>query len=162
MSVTIRNANEKDLSDIIQVARKSWHATYQGIIPVAIQNRFLDMAYSDQQMKRRLDGSYLYVAEVDGGIVGFANFSPVKEGGEVELGAIYLLPDQQGQGAGTLLLQKGIADIPEIKTVYINVEKENQTGLLFYKAKGFQLVDEFDDDFDGHILKTIRMVLKVK
>ena len=28
----------------------------------------------------------------------------------------------------------------------------------FYKAKGFEIFEEFDDNFDGHILKTVRMI----
>lgn len=45
--------------------------------------------------------------------------------------------------------------------IYINVERDNKSGRDFYNAKGFTVVSEFDDNFDGHILKTVRMVLKV-
>ena len=101
------------------------------------------------------------MAEIAGKIVGFANFSPVKEDGKAELGAIYLYPEQQGKGIGSALLQKGIDVLEGIKEIYINVERENKIGKTFYEAKGFEVVKEFDDEFDGHILKTVRMVLKV-
>ena len=31
----------------------------------------------------------------------------------------------------------------------------------FYEAKGFEIVKESDEEFNGHILKQVRMVKKV-
>lgn len=44
---------------------------------------------------------------------------------------------------------------------FINVEKDNVIGTRFYKSKGFEAASKFEDVFDGHILKTLRMYLKV-
>lgn len=162
MTVIIRKMNANDISEVQAIARISWHTTYENIIPIAIQNNFLDMAYNDEQMKQRLDHSMIYIAEVAGQVVGFANYSFVREDGNIELAAIYLHPNAQGQGIGTLLLQQAWEEIDGVKAIYINVEKDNAIGMHFYKAKGFEIVSEFDDDFDGHLLKTVRMVLKIK
>lgn len=43
-------------------------------------------------MKYRLKNTHLFVAEEEGEVIGFANFSPVRLQNEAELGAIYLLP----------------------------------------------------------------------
>lgn len=161
MSYTIRKMEKTDIKQVQEVAKTSWNATYEGIIPLAIQMNFLNNAYSDEAMNRRLKLSSLYVAEVDGGIVGFANFSPLKEDGTAELGAIYLLPAHQGKGIGTALLQQGIQDLKNASSIFINVEKENKTGCTFYEAKGFKEVCEFDDDLEGHISRMVRMVLAV-
>lgn len=161
MNYLIREANLEDIKDIQSVAKQSWNATYKGIIPTEIQENFLSYAYNDVMMENRIKNSYLFVSEYKGNVVGFANFSPIKQEGEVELGAIYLLPESQGQGIGTALLQHGIENISGVKKIYINVEKENRIGRTFYEAKGFDTVTEFDDDFDGHILKTVRMVLSL-
>lgn len=56
---------------------------------------------------------------------------------------------------------EGINNIDGAKEILVNVEKDNEVGINFYKASGFEVISEFDDDFDGHILKTVRMVLKV-
>ncbi|WP_090866429.1 GNAT family N-acetyltransferase [Oceanobacillus limi] len=151
----------EDIENVQDVAKKSWNATYEGIIPNRIQENFLNAAYSDERMEQRLSGSYLFVAEVENKIVGFANFSPVQRNGKVELGAIYLYPEHQGKGIGSAFLQEGIQKIDGIREIYINVERDNTIGKNFYEAKGFKLVEEFDDNFDGHILKTLRMVLAV-
>ena len=161
MEYTIREMQMADIQQVQQVAKTSWNYTYEGIIPLEIQESFLKSAYNDEMMQRRLENSFIWVSEVDGKIVGFANFSPAKEDGETELGAIYVIPDYQGKGLGMALLNEGIKNIEGAKEIFINVEKENRIGTTFYKAKGFKVVSEFDDDFDGHILKTVRMVLDV-
>src|SRR5699024_2213605 len=108
MSFTIRDMRKKDIPDVQRVARTSWHETYESIIPLEVQDIFLKGAYSDQMMRKRLEKSYMFVAEVDGYIVGFANFSQVDDEGKTELSAIYLDPAHQGKGIGSALLKEGI------------------------------------------------------
>lgn len=151
----------EDIPQVQDVAKKSWNATYEGIIPFEIQEKFLKVAYNNDRMKQRLERSFLFVAEIDSNVVGFANFSPVNDDGKTELGAIYLYPEYQGKGIGSALLQKGINELEGVEEIYINVERDNEIGKSFYDAKGFQVLKEFDDDFEGHILKTVRMVLNV-
>jgi RimJ/RimL family protein N-acetyltransferase len=128
----IREMNSGDIKQVQQVAKRSWNYTYGGIIPLEIQKSFLKSAYNDEMMQRRLESSFIYISEVDGKIVGFANFSPVKEEGKTELLAIFLNPEFQGKGLGTALLNKGIKNLEVAKEVFINVEKENNIGTTFY------------------------------
>ncbi len=65
----------------------------------------------------------------------------------------------QHKGIGTALLENGIQQLENPTTLTVCVEKENTIAMRFYQAKGFQFVEEFDDLFDGHVLKTIRMAL---
>ncbi|ENQ3107717.1 GNAT family N-acetyltransferase [Bacillus cereus] len=161
MDFVIREMKEEDIPSVQYVAKTSWNDTYKDIIPVAVQEKFIEHAYSHDMMKHRLQQSHLFVGEVDGKVVGFANFSPIKYQNEAELGAIYLLPAYQGNGMGTALLRKGITILEGVKKIYINVESENKTGKAFYTAKGFAVVDAFEDDFDGYMLKILRMVLHI-
>ncbi|MGM0845212.1 MAG: N-acetyltransferase family protein [Bacillota bacterium] len=162
MNYSIREMKLADIPEVQKVAEISWNNTYKDLIPVDVQQRFIVSSYNDNMMKKRLEGSYLYIAEANDRITGFANFSKVKEDGEVELGAIYLLPEHQGRGAGTRLLAKGAESITGIKKIYINVEKANQKGVDFYLSKGFREVSEFEDDLFGHVTKMKRMVLLLK
>ena len=161
MDFIIRDMRKKDIVQVQKVARTSWHSTYEGIIPRAIQDRFLDSAYSDGMLENRLKRSIIFIAEVDGEVVGFANYSPVNKEGMTELTALYLYQAYQGKGIGTALLAEGKLRLQGVKAIYINVEKNNEIGMNFYKAKGFEVVSEFDDQLDGHTLKTVRMVLRV-
>ncbi|HBV23748.1 MAG TPA: GNAT family N-acetyltransferase [Jeotgalicoccus sp.] len=148
-----------DIEQVQAVAKESWHATYEGIIPREIQQNFLNGAYSDEMMERRMKHSLMLVAEAENTIAGFTNFTPVNQQGQTELSAIYLLSEYQGEGIGSALLKTGIEKLENLKEIQLDVEKENIIGTAFYKAKGFKIVDEYDDDFDGHILKTVRMEL---
>ena len=159
--VIIRTMHIEDIPQVQDVAKKSWNATYEGIIPFEIQEKFLKVAYNDDRMKQRLERSFLFVAEIDSNVVGFANFSPVNDEGKAELGAIYLYPEYQGKGIGSALLQKGINELEGVEEIYINVERDNEIGKSFYDAKGFRVLKELDDDFEGHTLKTVRMVLNL-
>ena len=159
MNYVVREMVKEDTKQVQYAAKKSWNATYKGIIPVEIQENFLNGAYSDEMMERRLEHSLMLVAEVENIIAGFANFTPVNEQRQTELSAIYLLPEYQGKGIGSSLLNTGIEKLKDVKEIHLDVEKENTIGTTFYKAKGFRTVDEYDDNFDGHILKTVRMVL---
>jgi ribosomal protein S18 acetylase RimI-like enzyme len=152
---------KEDITSIQYVAKMSWYDTYEGIIPRSVQNRFLLKAYSNKELLRGLHNSFIYVATIDEKIVGYAHFFLLRNRGEIELGSIYILPAYQGKGIGSQLLGKGIKRSKELKAVYINVERENRRGRAFYHSKGFQLVNEFDDEFEGHLLKTMRMKLMI-
>lgn len=153
--------SKDDIEQVQDVAKKSWNATYEGIIPDKVQASFLNAAYRDEMLEKRLSGSFMFVSVVENKIVGFANFSPVNSDGRVELSAIYLYPSYQGNGIGTALLQEGIETIKGMKEIYLDVEKENVIGRNFYQAKGFKIIREYDDNFDGHMLKTVQMVFRM-
>ncbi|GKV70210.1 N-acetyltransferase [Sporosarcina sp. NCCP-2716] len=159
MKYTICKMKKEDTPDVREVAEISWYSTYEGIIPREIQENFLKTAYSDEMLATRLARSLLFVAKAGEHIVGFADFTPVNDKGHSELNAIYLDPDWQGHGIGTALLQRGLDELGGARKLYINVEKDNTIGKRFYEAKGFEAVREYDDLFDGHVLKTVRMYL---
>lgn len=161
MDIVVRKMVEKDISGVQQVAKASWNDTYKGIIPLNIQERFLKSAYSTDTMIRRLKNSFIFVAELERNIIGFANFSPVNKHGTTELGAIYLYPEYQRKGIGTALLEHGINHLEGVKEILIHVEKNNQSGFHFYQAKGFNKVDEFKDTLFGHVVQTNQMILRL-
>lgn len=80
MNITIREMNYEDTKPVQKIAQTSWNATYEGIIPLEVQNNFLKLNYSDESMKQRIELSIVYVAEVEGKVVSFANYSKVRDG----------------------------------------------------------------------------------
>lgn len=161
MNYNIRPMQMKDINQVQSVAKTSWNATYEGIIPYEIQESFLRYAYNDVTMIGRMKNSLLLVAESNAVVIGFANFFELAHQGQIELAAIYLDPAFQGKGIGTALLNEGINSTENVKELYINVEKDNEIGKGFYLARGFKVVKEFEEDFDGHKLQSIRMMLEM-
>ena len=159
MDFSIRSMTKEDITLVQHVASVSWQSTYDGVIPIEIQERFLTHAYSETMMDKRMEHSIVLVAELSDTIVGFANFTHVDEKGMSELAAIYLSPESQGKGIGTALLTCGIDCLRGVKRIAVTVEKENERGKRFYTSKGFHELHEFEEDFDGHLLQSIRMEL---
>lgn len=161
ITILIRKMKKSDMKQVQDIATKAWHATYEGIIPREIQNRFLKSAYSDTRMKDRLKQPYFFVSEVGGKVVGFAQFTEPDQKGITDLVAIYLYPEYQGKGIGTAFLEEGIKRLENVKEIHLNVEKDNHLGRRFYEAKGFSVIAEYEEDFAGHVLNTMQMALKV-
>ena len=157
MKAIVRKAQKKDILAIQQVAKESWHETYRELIPAAIQDQFLKQAYSDEMMAKRIDHSLFLVAESDSNVIGYA--AAFQKDGQADLSAIYLLPEAKGNGIGTQLLEGVLEALDGVKELYVEVEKGNNSGETFYEAKGFVLVDEYEDDLFGHALQTKKMVL---
>ena len=157
MKITVMKSS--DIKEVKKIAELSWHDTYDGIIPVEVRTKFLSKAYNEDVLLMRLERSPFYVVKVENQVLGFANFSNKKENGDVDLAAIYLHPAHQKQGLGSALLEYGCKQLHP-NQVFVEVESDNIKGKSFYMKKGFTVVGTFDDNFDGHILKTIRMSLK--
>lgn len=156
--VTIRKAVMADINEIQQVAIDTWHDTYEGLIPRDIQDLFLSKAYSHEMMATRLQCTLLLVAVEGGRVIGFANFQQKES--DANLTAIYIDPKHQGKKVGSKLLQAGLDQLKDISKLYVEVERDNAIGEAFYKAKGFTLIGEYDEDFYGHMLQTKKLVLQ--
>lgn len=153
---------QDDIAAVQQIAKISWHDTYEGIIPTAIQDLFIERAYSNAMMMKRLEKTSVYVAIHEEEIIGFANFTRVDEDGDAELTAIYLLPSHQHLGYGKQLLVEGLQNIQDAQQLFVYVECENQKGRLFYERNNFTCIEEFDEFFEGHPLSTAKYVYYLK
>ncbi len=103
----IRLAEVRDAAAIARVHVQSWLTTYKGLIPEEY------LASLDEAERVPLWQEWLtrdisvFVAEIDGKIVGFAAGGPIREplaAYDAELYALYLLAEVQGRGIGKLLL----------------------------------------------------------
>lgn len=164
MTYNIRKATYGDIAEIQNVAKVSWHETYEGIIPVDIQTKFLAESYSEEMLKRRIDKSILLVATIDNHIIGFVNFSYLLEGNKSMLMAIYILNKYQGIGIGSTLLNEAISNLSinaKEVTIEVEVEKENTSAIQFYQAKNFVISEEYVDHFYDYPLQTVKMTMKM-
>ncbi|MDQ0207695.1 GNAT family N-acetyltransferase [Alkalicoccobacillus murimartini] len=153
----IRKATTEDSFAVQQIAYTTWHHTYKDMIPLDIQNQFLSEAYSDKAMNYRV--KRIIVAEVNETVIGFTDFSIGEDGRKAMLLSLYILPDFQGNGAGTALFEHGISELKDVVRLDVDVEKENEPALEFYKGKGFELEEEITELFYGHKVHTVKLSL---
>lgn len=164
MTYNIRIATYDDISEIQNVAKVSWHETYEGIIPADIQNKILNESYNEEMLKKRIDKSILLVATYDNNIVGFVNLSYLLEGNNSMLMAIYILNKYQGIGIGSTLLNEAISNLSinaKEVTIEVEVEKENTSAIQFYQSKNFVISEEYVDHFYDYPLQTVKMAMKM-
>jgi len=158
----IRTGTAQDITAVQEIAHISWNDTYQDIIPMNIQQNFLDKSYSVPMMEMRLKKTILLLAEHEGQPVGFANFTKLDDDGDAELIALYMKPEHQRNGYGKKLLDSGLAYLLEGSNLFVYVESENFKGRSFYEANGFEFVEEFEELFEGHPLQTAKYVYNLK
>ena len=158
----IREMRHEDIHAVQLIAKLSWQDTYEGIIPSEIQDLFLEKAYSNAMMMKRLEKTSVYVAVNEEKVVGFANFTRIDEDGDVELTAIYMHPDYQQLGYGKRLLEIGLEHIQKAQQLFVYVESENIKGCSFYERNGFTYLEKFDEFFEGHPLSTTKYVYYIK
>jgi GNAT superfamily N-acetyltransferase len=155
--VVIRRATVADASVIAAVRIDSWRATYRGIIPddyldgmkvedsTAIWSRILSATSS---------AANVFVAEVDGEVLGFAAGMTLKEaklGYDSELTAIYLEPSVQRAGIGRRLVAHVAATLANAgaNNMLVWVLAENRQARQFYEMLGAELLVEQPFSWDG-------------
>jgi GNAT superfamily N-acetyltransferase len=108
----IRPAVPADGPSIAAVQRRTWHATYRGILPDDVLDGF-DVDTSGQRWAAAVASprpdSAVFVAEREGGVVGFSAVAAVEdEAGVGEVEAVYVAPEHQAHGLGRGLLDAAV------------------------------------------------------
>lgn len=154
----IRPMTAGDIAYVQQIAHESWKETYNGIIPSEHQQRFLDSAYSDMMLMKRMEKSHMLLVENERQPIGFANFTRVDEDGDSELTAMYILPDYQRLGYGNRLFEAVLNQLTCGKELSIYVDNQNLIGRQFYEKNGCKLKDVFDENFESFPVTTAHYI----
>lgn len=145
---TIRQATLSDLETIIEIAEKTWWATYSPILEKEQIGFMLNNIYSVENISAQLEHRtqvYLLLIE-DGKPVAFAGYSPREEDPEIyKLHKLYCLPETQGKGYGKILIDEVAKKTIEAGkgTLDLNVNRYNKAK-NFYEKMGFNVVYEED------------------
>lgn len=103
-------------------------------------------------------GAYTWIAKIDDQIVGFIGVN--KDKNIIE--ALFVLPDFQGQGIGSRLLEKALKSLDNSKQISIEVVSYNERAKSLYRKHGFTEDGEVNDDPitlpNGKIIPKILMV----
>jgi GNAT superfamily N-acetyltransferase len=145
---SIRQATISDLETIIQIAEKTWWATYLPILEKEQIEFMLNNIYSVENISSQLQNgtqTYLLLIE-EGKPVAFAAYSPREEDPEIyKLHKLYCLPETQGKGYGKVLINEVAQKTIEAgkHTLDLNVNRYNKAK-SFYEKMGFSVAYEED------------------
>ncbi len=156
----IRRARRDDARAIARVHVASWRAAYRGLLPQS----YLDRMSTTALAQRWRDREAVWVAEVDGKVVGFSLLGPCRHdaalagfAGEVTM--LYVHADYTGDGFGQALLELSLDELARQQYfwVVVWVVEGNRAARSFYERRGLRLDGaRRDDEFDGTRVPVVR------
>jgi len=162
---TIRPASPEDAADLATMHVASWRETYPGLLP----DSMLASLSVDKRMAmwKQVIGdtpspgaTRVYIAEIDGKIVGFGSCGnqrtrTLREGGyDGEISAIYVLKAFQRRALGRRLLFAMASDLLErgFGAMSLWVLRDNTPARSFYERYGAQVVGEKEESQPDGVL----------
>ncbi len=158
----IRQMIEEDIAAVQHIARETWKDTYQELLPETVQKKFLDSAYSTPMLLKRMEKTEFLIAERNGRPVGFFNMTRIDTDGDVELTALYILPEYQRQGIGKELFVGCFSLLSQAQQLFVYVDDLNDPAKAFYEKLGFELLEVFDEYFEGVPVETAQYVYLIQ
>lgn len=160
--VLIRPAVLQDAAALASVHILSWQTTYTGLLPDSLLSRLPQtfdrrLAYWRQTISAPLGETLVYVADIEGEVVGFVSGGKVQNihpPFDSELYVIYLLQKAQGQGIGKKLTAMLVDELRArgYSSMIVWVLKGNVPAIEFYKSLGGVYVTEKEFEMGGHIV----------
>lgn len=146
--VEIIEGNEGDIPSIVDIAEKTWRVTYASILSAEQLDYMLATIYGTSALTMVMrDRSQQFLLLKDNhGFQGFVAFGPRAEASEIfKVHKLYVLPENQGRGYGTILLEEVKKRLREkgITKLDLNVNRHNPAQ-HFYRKLGFHVIREED------------------
>lgn len=135
----VRRASADDLDAVRELLHDTWHATYDATMGVDVVNDITSRWHCVENLGRQLgdpDGCFLVAENPDGPIGGHAA-AVRKTPDVVGLTRLYVLPELQGGGVGTALLDAVTDWAGQGTTIELEVETSNAPAIGFYRKHDF-------------------------
>jgi ribosomal protein S18 acetylase RimI-like enzyme len=177
-TILVEPARPDDAEAVFNVQRLTWFDTYPneeaGITKEDIRMR-LEGEHGElipkkiEQWRKIIETAgnegAAFVVRDSSKVVGFV--TPAITNGRRRIGALYVLPEFQGKGIGSKLLEKAIEWHGRSEDIFLQVASYNQNAIDFYKSHGFEgtgrvVTDELAHRAGSKAIPEIEMVLKAK
>tara|TARA_B100000686_G_C16622561_1_gene880045 strand:- start:419 stop:952 length:534 start_codon:yes stop_codon:yes gene_type:complete len=145
LHVKISPASVNDVVDIQELLRTTWLSTYpnkeHGITKKHIQQLVKSITSQEVIQKKQMlvadmpSHVHLSVAKQGEGVVGICAGSKMEN--RAHLKSLYIHPDMQGKGVGTLLWNEFKSWSAGSQEVYLHVATYNYKAINFYQKMGF-------------------------
>ena len=150
--VCVRTADFADLPIIAALAAKIWRACYPGIISPAQIDYMLRRMYSLETLATELREGIVYdCLFFEESMIGFAARGPAREQGVFKLHKLYVHPDWQNRGLGSVLLRHCEAKVQSLgaSRLVLNVNRSNSNAIRAYQRNGFAIAESVVADIGG-------------
>jgi ribosomal protein S18 acetylase RimI-like enzyme len=149
----IIRATGEHLPAIAELAGIIWRACYPDIISHAQIEYMLARMYALDTLRAeiRSQGICYDLLLVNDKPAGFASHGPTSETDVLKLHKLYVLPELQGRGFGSLLLRHVEHQVRAAGThrLVLSVNKRNAQAIAAYKRNGFAVIDSVVTDIGG-------------
>ena len=149
MDIRIRLLSKAELPLVRQVADVVWPVTFRPILSEEQVAFMMEMMYAPAVMEREYDEGVQFRGVFDGDRpVGYLITGPCADkAAAMKLHKCYLLPEYQGKGLGSRMLQTAISLAREAgyKSLRLNVNRQNEKAIRAYLRNGFKVVESVDN-----------------
>jgi ribosomal protein S18 acetylase RimI-like enzyme len=144
--LAIRTATSADTDEVVGVGRAAWPVTFAAVTGLRYVEEGLARWWTDQSVRPAIDAGHVLVAERAGRVVGMALVRP--DGRATHLDRLYVLPEEQGAGVGSALLDE-VRQRASIQPIRLTVLADNQPARRFYARHGFRAKARIPDSLGG-------------
>jgi len=145
---SFRPAEPEDAGAIQRVAEASWHAAHDQIVGAGVVDEFLAEHYDQESITAGIsdDETAFRVAQRGSEVVGFGVGVP-HDDTTWGPAAIYVHPDEWGDGVGTALLDavERAARAAGARRLRLVVLSDNTRACRFYEYRGYEAIEEESD-----------------
>ncbi len=175
MEIKITTPQVEDAEGMQDVFYYAWLATYPneeyGVTRDDVEDRFKDR-HDEARLEKRREAlrapgpnQKIFVAKDGSKVVGLCR--AVISGERNEIGAIYIVPEYQGKGIGTMLWNEAKTFFDPTKDTFVKVVTYNTKAIAFYTKLGFvdtgnRFADERFRLKSGAIMPEMEMVIRSK
>lgn len=146
VAMGVRRWAPTDIPSIQRITWTTWVATYGSFIPQADLRAFFDEYYDAALLEPFCTDDFArgFLAEVEGQPVGYAKTTLNRAEGRFYLNSLYVLPEIQGRGVGSRLLQasEAFATTLGANEIWLGVMQQNTAALEWYRRIRFRFVRE--------------------
>ena len=150
-NITIRRAGIPDVAAISVIGKRSFAAAFGHLFSNNDElSAYLDYTYAPAKLLNSIskENNLFFLAMNNRAPVGFTKLKiqslnkQISSLSQMELQKVYVLPEQQGSGAGSLLL-KAVINLAKEKSpeyIWLDTHISNEKAILIYEKNGFKKI----------------------
>jgi len=159
----IRQIDASEVEEVTKLAHLIWPHTFREILTPEQLQFMLKWMYTPETLASQIErGHQFFLLENAQGNIGYMGIEAAHSSSNLlKIHKLYLLPSQQGQGFGKLLIEHAVsvARSNGNSALTLNVNRFNKS-VKFYEALGFQITKEEDIDIgQGYLMEDYVMEL---